>query len=332
MPHLPLDPDKLRALDVLRAGKRFLLCGHQRPDGDVLGAQAAMARMLQGQGKDVWIVNPDLPESRYDYLARDCRFRAWSGDLPAHDVVVTLDFSELSRLGEMESAVRASGAKKVVVDHHLHEGDIWWNERFVDTSAAATGLLVRRIAAALGAPLDAAAARGIYTCLVTDTGWFKYSNTDAETLRVAAEMVELGVVPSEVHAALVQRRSPSHPRFVAGLLSGLTYHDGGRVAIYCEGADVRRDGEVDSDEVLDIVRSVEQVEIVLYLREMKAGSVKLSARSKTNFDVNRLARGFGGGGHRRASGATIAGRLDEVRERILAAASAQLAEAALEGG
>ena len=65
---------------------------------------------------------------------------------------------------------------------------------------------------------------------------------------------------------------------------------------------------------------------------MKAGSVKLSARSKTNFDVNRLARGFGGGGHRRASGATIAGRLDEVRERILAAASAQLAEAALEGG
>ena len=224
MPHLPLDPDKLRALDVLRAGKRFLLCGHQRPDGDVLGAQAAMARMLQRQGKDVWIVNPDLPEPRYD-------------------------FSELSRLGEMESAVRASGAKKVVVDHHLHEGDIWWNERFVDTSAAATGLLVRRIAAALDAPLDAVAARGIYTCLVTDTGWFKYSNTDAETLRVAAEMVELGVVPSEVHAALVQRRSPSHPRFVAGLLSGLAYHDGGRVAIYCEGADVRRDGEVDSDEV-----------------------------------------------------------------------------------
>ena len=86
------------------------------------------------------------------------------------------------------------------------------------------------------------------------------------------------------------------------------------------------------DEVLDIVRSVEQVEIVLYLREMKAGSVKLSARSKTSFDVNRLARGFGGGGHRRAAGATIAGRLDEVRARVLAAASAQLAEAGREGG
>lgn len=327
-----LDPEKLRALDVLRAGKRFLLCGHQRPDGDVLGAQAALARVLMALGKEVWIVNPDLPEPRYDYLARDCRFRAWSGDLPAHDVVVTLDFSELSRLGDMEAAVRQSAAKKVVVDHHIHEGDAWWTERFVDTSAAATGLLVRRIATALGVQLDAAAARGIYTCLVTDTGWFKYSNTDAETLRAAAEMVELGVVPSDVHAALVQRRSPSHPRFVAGLLADLAYHDDGRIAIYTEGAATRRDGEVDSDEVLDIVRSVEQVEIVLYLREMKAGSVKLSARSKTGFDVNRLVRGFGGGGHRRAAGATIAGRLDEVRARVLAQASAQLAETRSEDG
>jgi phosphoesterase RecJ-like protein len=332
MPSMLVDPEKLRALDVLRTGRRFLLCGHQRPDGDVLGAQTALARVLQSQQKEVWIVNPDLPEPRYDYLARDCRFRAFAGDLPAHDVVVTLDFSELSRLGEMEAAVRASGARKLVVDHHLHEGDVWWDERFVDTSAAATGLLVRRIASALDIPLDAAAARGIYTCLVTDTGWFKYSNTDAETLRAAAEMVELGVVPSEVHAALVQRRSPSHPRFVASLLSGITYHEAGRVAIYCEAADLPRDGEVDSDEVLDIVRSVEQVEIVLYLREMKAGSVKLSARSKTSFDVNRLARGLGGGGHRRAAGATIVGALGEVRARVLQATAAQLAEAGQEGG
>ena len=323
--NLVLDPDKLRALDVLRRGKRFLLCGHQRPDGDVLGAQAALARILELSGKEVWVVNPDLPEPRYAYLAKDCKYRVWSGDLPAHDVVVTLDFAELSRLGDMESAVRASQAKKVVVDHHVPQGDVWWTERFVDMSAAATGLLVRRIAAALDVPLDPISARGIFTCLVTDTGWFKYSNTDAETLRTAAELTALGVVPADIHSALYQRRSPSHPRFVGQLLASVTYHAEGRIAVFEESAAIKRDGEVDSDEVLDIVRSVEDVEVVLYFREMKSGSVKLSARSKTSFDVNLLARSFGGGGHKRASGATLEGALPAVSQRVLEVALTQLA-------
>lgn len=319
-----LDSEKLRALDALRRGRRFLLCGHQRPDGDVLGAQAALARILETSGKEVWVVNPDLPDPQYAYLARDCRFRAYGGDLPAHDTLVTLDFSELSRLGDMEGAVRASTAKKVVVDHHIPQGDAWWDERFVDTGAAATGLLVRRIAAALDAPLDAVSARGIFTCLVTDTGWFKYSNTDAETLRTAAELAGLGVEPNEIYAALYQRRGASHPRFVGRLLDTVQYHGDGRVATFDEPLGVARDGAVDSDEVLDIVRSVGAVEVVLYFREMKAGSVKVSARSKTVFDVQRLVSGFGGGGHRRAAGATVAGTLAEVRARVLQAALAQL--------
>lgn len=317
-----LEPDKLRALDLFRRGQRFLLCGHMRPDGDCIGAQAALSRVLESLGKTVFIVNPDPPEGRYEYLSRDVRFRTFNGgDLPAHDVAVLLDFSELSRTGVMEEPLRKHTSKKVVVDHHIHHGTPWWDECFVDVTAAATGLLVRRIARELEAPLDIVAARGVFTSLVTDTGWFKYSNTDAETLTVAGEMVALGVDASQLFGAIYQSRSARHPEYVQKLLSRLEYFADNKLAVVDQPlADAIDPNLVDSDEVLDILRSVRAVEVVLFLCEVSGGAVKLSARSKSDYDVNALARRFGGGGHKKASGATIAGALADVRAKVVAAA------------
>lgn len=315
-----------RALDLLRGGRRFLLCGHVRPDGDCLGSQAALARVLAALGKEVWIQNADAPEPRYDYLAADVKFGVYTGgDLPRHDVSVLLDFCELSRTGAMESALAAHASKKLVIDHHVPPGAPWWDEAYVDVRAAATGLLVRRIAAQLGVPLDLAAARGVFTTLVTDTGWFKYSNTDVETLTAAAEMAQLGVVPNAVYAALHQRQPLGHPPALARALERLEYHAEGRLAVVDIPLASGDTGALDTDEVLDIVRSVERVEVVLLVREIASGGVKLSARSKGDFDVHALARRFGGGGHKKAAGATIPGGLGDVRARLVAAALEALA-------
>lgn len=322
----PEQPAQLRALDLLRKGRRFVLSGHMRPDGDCIGAQAALARVLEAQGKEVWIINPDPPEARFDYLARECTYRTYKGGtLPVHDVAVLLDFSEISRTGALAEPLSKAASKKVIVDHHLHHGTQWWDEAFVDTSAAATGLLVYRIARALGVVLDPVAARGVFTSIVTDTGWFKYSNTDAETLTVAGEMIALGVQPSEIFAALYQRRSHLHPQFVALLLGRAEYFADRRLVVVDQRLADDVQGEVDTDEVLDILRSVRSVEVVIYLRELADGTTKLSARSKTDYDVNALARQFGGGGHRKASGATLEGRLSDVRAKIVAAAIAGFA-------
>jgi phosphoesterase RecJ-like protein len=317
-----VDPEKVRALALLRSAQRFVLVGHMRPDGDVVGSQAAMARVLEALGKDVWVINPDPPEGRFEYLARDVRFGTYkSGDLPPHDVALLLDFSDLSRTGAMEQALRRAASKKVVVDHHIHHGDAWWDERYVDVSAAATGLLVRRIARDLDVQLDAVAARGVFTSLVTDTGGFKYSNTDAETLATAAEMIGLGVVPSDLYAAIYQSRSHHHPAWVGRMLARLEYVADGRLAVVDQPLSDAVDKDlVDGDEILDILRSVKRVEVVLYLREVEKDVVKVSARSKRDYDVNALMRRFGGGGHKKASGATIQGPLKSVREKVLAAA------------
>jgi phosphoesterase RecJ-like protein len=206
----------------------------------------------------------------------------------------------------------------------VHSGPEAWDFAFVDVRAAATGLLVRRIARALGAELDPIAARGIFTSLVTDTGWFKYSNTDEETLATAAEMIALGVDASEIYNALYQQRSREHPLHVGRLLARAQYHADGRLALVTWPRAEVVDGDlVDTDEVLDVLRSVRSVEIVLFAREVEGGQVKLSARSKTDYDVQALCREFGGGGHKKASGATIKGSLDELVPRLLSSALAR---------
>ena len=327
------DPTSARALDLLREGERFVLTGHVRPDGDCIGAQAALTRVLEALGKTVFCMTPDPVQEEFDYLASEVDFRVFRGCLPAHDVAVLLDFCEPGRTGPMAAALEAADSKKLVVDHHVFEGDPWWDEAYVDVTASATGVLVARIAAELGVPLDPVAAAGVFTSLVTDTGWFKYPNTDAETFELAGTLVRAGVDPAGVFGAIYQRHGRERPRGVARALGRLEYHAGGRLAV----VDVPPAGPgeadlADGDEVLDIVRAVGRVEVVLLLREQRHGAVRLSARSKGEFDVHRLARGFGGGGHRRASGATLEGPLEVARERLVSAALEQLGEGSGGGG
>jgi len=312
------------ALDLIRDSRSFLLVGHERPDGDCLGSQSALAQVLQTLGKQVCVMNPDPPAPEFAYLAEPTALQHWTDrGLPEHDVCVLLDFNELGRTGVMAEALRAAPSKKIVVDHHPHDGEPWWDACYVDVSAAATGLLVYRIARELGVTPDHLIARAVFTSMVTDTGWFRYSNTDAETLSVAAELITHGVVPSDLYRAIHQHARPSEPVAMARALERTEYHADDRLAIV--DIPLPKDGEpelVDTDTVLDVLRAVGTVEVVCLLRERPDGTVKLSARSKTVYDVNALARKFGGGGHVKASGATIQGSLADAHRRMVEAAVA----------
>ncbi len=311
------------AIELLRGARRLLLTGHLHPDGDCLGAQAALAGVMTSLGKEVWILNPDPIEPHFDYLSRSVNFGVYKGgDLPRHDLAVLLDCSELSRCGDIADAITRQGAKKLVIDHHVQHDEPWWDGAIIDVGASATGLIIYRIARELGVELDQISAEGVFTSLVTDTGWFKYSNTDAETLRVAGELVERGVDADRLYRAIYQQKRRSHPLETGRILTQLEYHADDRLVLSClSSSDQDRAVAPDGDDALDVLRSVASVEVVLFLRELADGGVKLSARSKSDeYDVNALARQFGGGGHKKASGATIEGSLEEVRNRLLEAA------------
>jgi len=317
--------EQLRALGLIKSSRRFLLTGHVRPDGDCVGAQAALASCLERMGAEVTIINPDPIEPRFEYLARHVPFKSWEGEeLPPHDVVVLLDFNELSRCGRLGEAFARADSKKLVIDHHISVDEPWWDEAFVDVRASATGLLIHRIHEAIGLDIDLPAAEGIFTSIVSDTGWFKYSNTDAETLRIASELVDVGVEPARMYQAIEQRKKPSHPQLTGGVLSGTTYFAEGRAALITQPYSEEAIG-YDSDDVLDCVRSVAGVEVVLFVRELADKTCKLSARSKEWFDVQRLTRRFGGGGHARAAGASFECSLAKACGDLQAAVSEDMA-------
>ena len=328
----PITAAQQSALDLLRQSERVLLTGHERPDGDCVGSQVALARCLEALGRSARIVLPDPIEPRHAFLVEGVELEVWNGgELFEHDLCVLLDASDLGRTGPLAPALAAAPSRKLVVDHHVsHGGHV--HAAFHDATCAATGLLVRRIAHALGAPLDRIAARALFASLVTDTGWFRHPNSDPESFDAARELVALGALPHEIHERLHQGRSAGHPALVAAALSSVEYRLDGRLALMLVGgaAGTRLDAQAVED-ALDLVRSVGTVEVVLLAREARAGEWRLSARSKTAFDVSELALHFGGGGHARASGATLAGSADEVRERLAAAAVPGLQEPSLLG-
>ena len=119
-----------RTLAIFREHNSFLLSGHVRPDGDCIGGEAALATVLRALGKRVTIMNPDPPDPNFDFFTKELEFGVYAGgELPEHEVAVLLDISELSRCGDLGEAIGKASSKKVVIDHHMHFGEEWWDTK-----------------------------------------------------------------------------------------------------------------------------------------------------------------------------------------------------------
>jgi phosphoesterase RecJ-like protein len=296
--------------ELLQSRQSFLLTGHENPDGDCVGAQCALYHLLVAMGKQVTILNPDPISRSYDFLLRHTPFHSArdGGPVPTVEVVVLLDCSQLSRVGELGKRLAATGAILAVIDHHVGSEHGDGQVGLVDATAAATGALVRRLYAQMGRPLSAAAAEGVFLSLVSDTGWFRYSNTDASVMAMAGEMIDSGVQPALVYDAIHRRNHPDSAKLLADALGTGELRLGGRLAVACLDKSIMdRAGRIDfdTDQVLDPLRSLQEVEVVALFKERFDGSVKLSMRAKGDVDVQQIAAAFGGGGHKKAAGATL---------------------------
>lgn len=296
--------------ELLRTRRRFLLTGHENPDGDCVGAQAALYHLLRALGKDVHIVNPDPLGRAYEFLTAHTPFGHVRGDapLPEFDVAVLLDCAQLSRVGGLGKRLAAAGKTIAVIDHHVGsesgDGDV----AYVDVAAAATGALVRRLFRELGVPLTMPAAEGVFLSLVADTGWFRYSNANAEVFAMTSELIEVGVDAAHVYDSLFRK---NHPDSVGVLADALRRHrlllGGQLVAVSLDKGLMERCLRIDfdTDAVLDPLRSIDGVEVVALLKERFDGAVKCSLRARGDVDVQAIVAAFGGGGHKKAAGATL---------------------------
>lgn len=295
----------------LRTHERLLLTGHENPDGDCLGAETALFHLLKALGKQPVIANPDPIGKSFDFLLRHTPFGhvPKDGPLPPFDGVVLLDCAHLSRLGPLGPRLLKSGKPIAVIDHHVGSEHGDGSVHYVDATAAATGALVRRLYRELDVPLVPAAAEGIFLSLIADTGWFRYSNADAEVFAMTSELIAQGVDASLVYDSLFRRNHPDSASLLASALQGNRFLLGGRLALVClDKAWMERAAraDFDTDAVLEPLRSIEGIEVVAVLKERFDGSVKASLRARRDVDVQSVVAVFGGGGHKKAAGATLA--------------------------
>jgi phosphoesterase RecJ-like protein len=313
--------------DLIETHDRFLVTTHVRPDGDALGSEVGMAGLLRQKGKDVRVVNASPTPPRYDFLDPDgTLFEQYGRNvqpeaLADREVAVILDLSAWNQLGDMAGLIRDFRGPRVVVDHHVSQDDL--GAVFLkDTTAEATGTLVLQAVRALGAMLTPEVATGLLTAIAMDTGWFRHSNTSADTMRAAAELMDAGAGADRIYRQLFERNTLGRLKLMGEALVNLRTDLDGRLAYAAVSLDdLVKTGAIppDTEDLVDFTVSLRGVDIGLLFIEQARGGVKVSFRTRSDVDCARLAGQFGGGGHRAAAGATIAGSMPEIIGRVLEA-------------
>lgn len=304
--------------DAIRNNTRFAVLSHMRPDGDALGCQIAMALVLRALGKEVVVWNEDGLTEKFEYHPEH-QLVSKPGEPQDFDVVLALDTATRMRLGTPLQSIR-SAKLWINIDHHVSNpgyGDIVW----IDPAAPATGQILFELFQHQNFPVDQAIAENLYAAISTDTGSFQYPNTTARTYEIAAELVRAGVNVGELN----QQMYESHPRrrleLLRELLNTTTFSANDRVASFALTQDAANKLGVtpdDNEGLIDTIRAVKTVEAAVFFEELTDGKIRISMRSKSpEIDVSKIATNFGGGGHKLAAGARIAGELGEVRKMVL---------------
>jgi phosphoesterase RecJ-like protein len=306
---------------ALASSERILILSHKNPDGDAIGSTLGLGLALKALGKTVHMVNvsgvPDylgwLPCANLITTAPDKNID--------YDAVAVLDCSELERTGftPPELGDDIKGRHHIVIDHHPRDFTPSDTE-LVDTTAAAAGQLVYDILKLMDAPISADIATCLYMALFTDTGGFRFPNTTTETFMIAAQLTAAGAKPGDVSAMIYDREKAVRFALLGCALSTLTLSGDGKMADMQVTLDMfastGTDG-ADTDGFVNYPRRIEGVEVGILFKELAEGCFRASLRSRGTVDVSAIARSFGGGGHRNASGATLDGTVAEVRAKIL---------------
>jgi phosphoesterase RecJ-like protein len=295
--------------------QRFLLSSHARPDGDAIGSQLAMAFALQSLGKHVRIVNHDLAPAHLLVFpgVRDIEIADHAeGDF---DAAIVLECSDLGRTG-------VTGLDRhfiINIDHHpgnvMYGGINWF-----DQSVAACGEMVFDVIEALGVPLTLNIATHIYLAILTDTGGFHYSGLSARTFEICRRAVEAGVDPASVARAVFDCATLGRLRLLGSVLNTMELDSSGRLAVlYLDHAKAAAVGATydDTEGLINMPLTVREIEAVVFFKQIDAGHYRVSLRSKGSIDVSEVAKTFGGGGHKNASGFTVVGTYEMARPLVV---------------
>jgi phosphoesterase RecJ-like protein len=295
----------------------FVVTSHINPDGDAIGSELGLTHFLRHLGKSVVVMNStDTPEV-LRFLDPDDEILVYGEPgtkklLDGVDAAIIVDVNNWEHLGHIGHALQGRSIPRACIDHHQEATEGFAEYTVSDTSAAATGILILELIRASGAPLTLPIAECLFAAIITDTGTFRFSNTDARALHAAADLCDAGCNAFEMHRRVFGSKTWGAGRMLGPVLSTLESAAGGRLAWISATLEMVNNAGAthdDMDGFVDLVRSIKGVELVIFFKEMSEGDIKVSLRSNGNVDAHAIAKHFGGGGHIMASGMRVPGPL-----------------------
>lgn len=300
----------------LLSADTLVLTAHVNPDGDALGSCLGLYQVLTKLGKQVEVLIDDDISADYSFLPDIEAIKKPEQECYKVDLLVVLDAS-LDRVG---TVVEKCQAVVLNIDHHI-TNDARAEYLYLDAERAATAEIVYQLLSELGVVPDQAVAACLYTGIVTDSGYFRYSSTKPETMRAAADLLATGLRPEFISEAL-EKRSFKHVQDKAKAMQTIEVSADGKMAGLF--IDLALYETLDSTEdFIDGVRIIDGVDVAVLMKEVEAGVCRVSMRSKAT-DVSKIAASLGGGGHVRAAGCTIKEPLVQAKAKLLAAIAAAM--------
>jgi phosphoesterase RecJ-like protein len=310
------------------AGKKIAVVGHARPDGDCIGSQVALARVLMAKGFDVICVNADPVPRRLAFLVAGMKFHRTDEALESKEerAAIFVDCADQARVGDRLKA--RYPAPVAVIDHHLSNVG-FAADNLIDSASAATCEILAGMFFDNGLTVDAQAAQALFTGILTDTGQFRFNSTSRRSFVLAGELVSRGANPTEAGYQLYERETEGKLKLLQHFLASLKLECGGRVCIGRLPAGIfESTGSTaeDTEGLVDYARSIEGVAIGALIEERPDGSVKASLRAKDPvYRVDLVAAQFNGGGHACAAGLNLKTGTENFHARLVAAFAQRLA-------
>ncbi len=299
--------------EKLMTADKVEILTHRYPDGDTLGSAYALCGALQQLGKKARVITAGEPAKKYAFLKKGVKEQDFEAEF-----VVSVDVAATSLLGENEEKYK--DIIDICIDHH-GTNSISAKMKYVDAaSASAAEIVFELLGLMTGVRLSKHIATCIYTGLSTDTGCFRYTNTTPKTHLIAAKTMAAGAPWEKINAEMFEIMSPARIELQKLVYNTLELKLNGKLAFIVVTLDMLKKAGVGDDEVeglASIPRRVEGVLMGITIREKEDGVFKISVRTNEGVDASAYCSVFGGGGHVAASGCTIEGTLDFVKESLI---------------
>jgi len=304
---------------AIKKFNKFLITSHINPEGDAIGSQVAMSCLLKKLGKESVMLNESPVPNMLQFMkGTELIMKEIPGDFNFQAVII-LDCPDLMRIGRVNEYIKKDSVI-INVDHHISNID-FGKYNWVEPEISSAGEMVYDLFKAFKMKIEMEEAVSLYTAIMTDTGSFRYSNTSSKTHRIAAELIDIGVEPYEMHTKIYETSSLQDTNLLGESLQTMKLTDDGKIAWLWVTKEMLKKTKASlegTEGIISFPRSIDGVEIAILFRETGTEDrVKVSFRSKGKVDVNKLAAEFGGGGHPTASGCTIFGKIEDVEKKVL---------------